>query len=158
MQDWHATFLGRRRLSLELSAFELEASFPFNGGERQAIVDRCQPVLKLGLALQMGFLRMTGRPLAALDAVPRALWRHLGTQFAASAPDLASLRVMNRRRSTLYRRSTSISSSPARCCAFAISPKCGAVRWSARCATSWRGWPIAAGCPPWHTAGCTNTG
>jgi hypothetical protein len=102
MQDWHATFLGRRRLPRELSAFELEVFFTFAGVERQPIVERRQPALKLGLALQMGFLRMTGRPLAAVGAVPPALWRHLGAQLAVTAPDLASLRVMYRRLSTLY--------------------------------------------------------
>jgi hypothetical protein len=45
---------------------------------------------------------MSGRPLAAVGAVPPALWRHLGAQFAVTAPDLASLRVMYRRLSTLY--------------------------------------------------------
>lgn len=41
------------------------------------------------LALQIGFLRMTGRLLEALRLVPRALWCHLGTQFVdIEAPDL----------------------------------------------------------------------
>jgi hypothetical protein len=44
----------------------------------------------LGLALQIGFLRMSGRLLDAVPMVPPALWRHLGTQFAIAAPDLAS--------------------------------------------------------------------
>ena len=102
MQDWHATFLGRRRLPRDLSGFELEAFFTFTGTERRAIEERRTAALKLGLALQMGFLRMSGRPLAAVGAVPPALWRHLGAQFAVTAPDLASLRVMYRRLSTLY--------------------------------------------------------
>ena len=45
---------------------------------------------------------MCGQPLAAVGAVPPALWRHLGAQFEVAAPDLASLRVMYRRLSTLY--------------------------------------------------------
>jgi len=31
-----------------------------------------------------------------------ALWKHLGCQFGEQAPDLASLRVMYRRRRTLF--------------------------------------------------------
>ncbi len=102
MQHWHSAFLGRRRLPREISAFELEAFFTFTGEERRAIEQRRTATLKLGLALQLGFLRMSGRPLAAVGAVPPALWRHLGAQFAVTAPDLASLRVMYRRLSTLY--------------------------------------------------------
>lgn len=102
MQDWRAAFVGRRCLPRALSAFELEAFFTFSGVERRAIEQRRTPALRLGLALQLGFLRMSGRPLVAVGAVPPALWRHLGSQFELTAPDLASLRVMYRRLSTLY--------------------------------------------------------
>jgi hypothetical protein len=54
------------------------------------------------LALQIGFLRMSGRLLDAVRIVPPALWKHLGNQFAEPAPDLASLRAMYRRRRTLF--------------------------------------------------------
>jgi hypothetical protein len=85
-----------------LTAFELEAFFTFTGAERRAIERRRTPPLQLGLALQLGFLRVSGRPLDTVGAVPPALWRHLGTQFAVTAPDLASLRTMYRRRRTLF--------------------------------------------------------
>jgi hypothetical protein len=49
-----------------------------------------RPALKLALALQIGFLRMTGRLLEAVRIVPPALWRHLGAQFGVAALDLAS--------------------------------------------------------------------
>ena len=150
MQVWHATFLGRRRLPRELAGFELEAFFTFAVAERQAIVERRQPALNLGLALQTGFLRMTGRPLAAVGAVPPALWRHLGAQLAVTAPDLASLRVMYRRLSTFYEHQQLA------CEVLDFrgpTERRSAVRWSGRCVTDWRGRPIAAGCSPSHTAG-----
>ena len=59
-------------------------------------------MLKLALALQIGFLRMTGRLLEAVCIVPPALWQHLGEQFGVAAPDLASLRIMYQRRRTLF--------------------------------------------------------
>ena len=136
MQVWHATFLGRRRLPRELSGFELEAFFTFAVAERQAIVERRQPALNLGLALQTGFLRMTGRPLAAVGAVPPALWRHLGAQLAVTAPDLASLRVMYRRLSTFYEHQQLA------CEVLDFrgpTERRSAVRWSGRCVTDWRG-------------------
>lgn len=63
-------FLGRRRLPRSLSAFELEAFFTFVAAARLAIEQRRQPALRLGLALHMGFLRITGRPLGVVAAIP----------------------------------------------------------------------------------------
>jgi TnpA family transposase len=103
MNDWQSTYLGRGALQRDLSGFEIEAFFTYSESERRVIDDeRRTPALKLALALQIGFLRMTGRLLEALRMVPPALWRHLGVQFDVEAPDLASLRTMYRRRRTLF--------------------------------------------------------
>jgi hypothetical protein len=64
--DWHSTCLGRRTLPRDLSAFEIEAFFNFSYAERRVIEDRRGPAFQLALALQIGFLRMTGRPLEAV--------------------------------------------------------------------------------------------
>ena len=101
MNDWHTTCLGLKRLPRELTAFEIEAFFNFSAAERRVIEERRKPELMLGLALQVGFLRRSGRLLEAVRMVPPALWRHLGEQFNVIAPDLASLRAMYRRRRTL---------------------------------------------------------
>ena len=63
MTKWQATFLGLKHLPRALSDFEIEASFTFTLAERQLIEERRRPALKLGLALQIGFLRMSGRLL-----------------------------------------------------------------------------------------------
>ncbi len=103
MNDWQSTYLGRGALPRDLSGFEIEAFFTYSESERRVIDDeRRSSSLKLALALQIGFLRMTGRLLEALRMVPPALWRHLGAQFEIDAPDLASLRTMYRRRRTLF--------------------------------------------------------
>ena len=103
MNDWQSTYLGRGALPRDLSGFEIEAFFTYCESERRVIDDeRRSSALKLALALQIGFLRMTGRLLEALRLVPPALWRHLGAQFEIDAPDLASLRTMYRRRRTLF--------------------------------------------------------
>ena len=54
------------------------------------------------MAVQIGFLRMTGRLLEAVRIMPPALWRHLGEQLGVATPDLASLRSMYQRRRTLF--------------------------------------------------------
>ena len=102
MNPWQAIFFGLKQIPRELTAFEIEAFFTFTATERQVIEQRRQPALKLGLALQIGFLRMSGRVLDAVRVVPAVLWRHLGEQFNVAAPDLASLRAMYGRGSTLF--------------------------------------------------------
>jgi TnpA family transposase len=102
MNPWQATFFGLKQIPRELTAFEIEAFFTFTATERQVIEQRRQPALKLGLALQIGFLRMSGRVLDAVRIVPAVLWRHLGEQFNVAAPDLASLRAMYGRGNTLF--------------------------------------------------------
>ncbi len=86
MTKWQATFLGLKHLPRELSGFEIEAFFTFTLAERQLIEERRRPALKLGLALQIGFLRMSGRLLDSVRIVPPALWRHLGVDFRSRCP------------------------------------------------------------------------
>jgi TnpA family transposase len=102
MNDWQSTCLGRRSVPRDLSDFEIEAFFTFSEAEWRVIDERRSPVLKLALALQIGFLRMSGCLLEAVRIVPPSLWRHLGEQLGVAAPDLASLRSMYHRRRTLF--------------------------------------------------------
>jgi NAD-dependent deacetylase len=74
MDSWHATFLGLRHLPREVTAFEVEVFFQFSAEEARIIEERRGPELKLGLALQIGFLRMSGRLLDAVRIVPPLLW------------------------------------------------------------------------------------
>ena len=48
----------------------------------------------IGVALQSGFVAMTGTTLRSLEYVPAVLLRHLGRQFVQKAPDLATLRTL----------------------------------------------------------------
>ena len=66
--------MGLKQLPRELTAFELEAFFTFTAAERQVIEDRRGSGLQLGLALQIGFLRMSGRVLDAVRIVPAVFW------------------------------------------------------------------------------------
>ncbi|MGH8144683.1 MAG: DUF4158 domain-containing protein [Steroidobacteraceae bacterium] len=93
MDSWHATFLGLRHLPHEIAAFEIEVFFRFSTAERRVIEERRRPELKLGLALQIGFLRMSGRLLEAIRIVPPLLWRHLGSQFGVADLETALLKI-----------------------------------------------------------------
>ena len=57
MDHWQASFLGLKRLPRELTGFEIEAFFTFTLAEHALIEERRRPELKLGLALQLSFLR-----------------------------------------------------------------------------------------------------
>ncbi|MDN8056795.1 Tn3-like element IS1071 family transposase [Burkholderia multivorans] len=102
MQGWHTTFLGMRGLPRDISDFEMKAFFTFDGAERDAINARRGDSHKLGLALHIGFLRMSGRLLGAFRVIPVALWRHLGNELGIAAPEVASLRAMYERGLTLF--------------------------------------------------------
>jgi hypothetical protein len=65
MNPWQATFFGLKQVPGELTAFEIEAFFTFTATERQVVEQRRRAALKLGLALQIGSLRMSGRVLDA---------------------------------------------------------------------------------------------
>jgi len=102
MQGWHTTYLGMRELPREISTFEMQAFFTFECAEREVIDARRSNPLKLGLALHIGFLRMSGRLLNTFRVVPPALWRHLGNELGIDAPEVASLRAMYGRDRTLF--------------------------------------------------------
>jgi hypothetical protein len=88
MLAWHVPFLGWRRLPADLSGFEI-AHF-FKPVDIRAVRSRYKESLRLGAALQLGFLTMCGRPLSTLQRVPTELLQHLGKQLAVPAPDFAT--------------------------------------------------------------------
>ena len=69
MQGWQTSYLGLRDMPGDLSEFELQALFSFSRAELDLITLRRSDSLKLGLALHIGFARMTGRPLSSVRMV-----------------------------------------------------------------------------------------
>lgn len=102
MHGWHTTYLGMRELPRETSTFEMQAFFTFDRSERAVIDARRSNPHKLGLALHIGFLRMSGRLLSSFRVAPAILWRHLGNELGIDAPEIASLRAMCGRDRTLF--------------------------------------------------------
>ncbi|MGT2493590.1 DUF4158 domain-containing protein [Cupriavidus basilensis] len=68
--------------------------FTYSHAEHELIGRRRGPTMKLGLALHIGFLRMSGCLLDAFSILPPVLLRHLGTELGINTPDLASLRAL----------------------------------------------------------------
>ena len=102
MQGWQTSYPGLRDMPSEISEFELQTFFSFSRAELDLIARRRSDALKLGLALHIGFARMTGRPLNSVRIVPPALLRHLGRELDIAAPDLVSLRALHARGRTLF--------------------------------------------------------
>ena len=102
MQSWHTTYLGLKDLPRELSTFELQTFFTFSRSERAVIDARYGARHKLGLALHIGFLRLSGCSLKSIRVVPASLWAHLGNELGVPPPEVASLRAMYGRGRTLF--------------------------------------------------------
>ena len=101
MQSWRSGFLGIRALPRDLSEFELQAFFTFGADERRLIETRRTDAHQLGLALHIGFIRLSGQLLDAKRIVPARLWQHLGVELGVPNPEIASLKAMYRRGRTL---------------------------------------------------------
>jgi Domain of unknown function (DUF4158) len=84
-----------------LSAFELQAFFTFSNAELELMQTWRADTHKLGLALHIGFLWLSGRLLDAKRMVSATLWRHLGAQLGVASPELASLKGLYAREGTL---------------------------------------------------------
>ena len=100
---WQHQFLGIAAVPKNIGPLEFQAFFTYSPTERTALSTLPKLALRLGAALQLGFLRMTGRPLDAVKVVPAALLKHIGQQLDLPAPNIATLRAiyLNRIR-TLY--------------------------------------------------------
>jgi TnpA family transposase len=100
MHDWQLAYLGRHTFPAELTDFELRQTFTFDAEERENIRRAFRSRLRIGAALQLGFLRLTGTTLNSIQYVPSAVLRHLGSQFGVPPPDLATLRALYKRKMT----------------------------------------------------------
>jgi Domain of unknown function (DUF4158) len=56
----------------------------------------------MAVALHIGFLKMTGRPLNSVEIVPAAVLAHLGRRLECTPPRIASIRALYRRWRTLF--------------------------------------------------------
>jgi hypothetical protein len=91
MQNWQRQFLGRTQMPPMLSGFVINELFTLGQSELQAVLSRYGVDMRLGAALQIGFLKMCGRPLDKFQRVPFAVLEHLNAQVGGS-PTIRMLR------------------------------------------------------------------
>ncbi len=102
MRPIHLRFVGATELPRSLSDFDVEQSFRISNADIAAIRERFRADRRLGVALQLVFLRATGRPLDRTASVPRALLRSLRVALGVAETTIASLKTIYERVATLY--------------------------------------------------------
>jgi TnpA family transposase len=95
---WEHRYLGEERFPATLSALEIEHFFTLDVHELARVRERRGPLNRLALALQIGFLKMTGNTLNSVELIPAAILDHLGRHLDCVPPRIASIRAFYRRR------------------------------------------------------------
>lgn len=94
MEHWRTPYLGLREIPPGLDDFELTTFFSFSASELATIRGLRKPLHRIGLALHIGFIRMTGRTLGAFERIPKNLWSQLASQTGVEAPEIGTLRSL----------------------------------------------------------------
>ena len=102
LQDWRAQYLGLATFPLTLTAAEIDELFTLDDEIAAMVGARRTPLTRLGLVLQIGFLRLSGRSLNSVQMIPPAVLQRAGQAAGIAAPQLASIRSIYRRRMTLF--------------------------------------------------------
>ena len=73
LEHWRSPYLGLRDIPAGMNDFELTTFFSFSSAEMAVIRSLRKPLHRFGLAMHMGFIRMSGRTLDAVDRIPKML-------------------------------------------------------------------------------------
>jgi Domain of unknown function (DUF4158) len=95
-------YLGWEGFPENLTEPEIAHFFSLSVDIQRAVQRHRRPLNRLGVALQIGFLRLTGALLNSVEMIPPPILAHLGTELGIAPPRLASIRALYRRRRTLF--------------------------------------------------------
>ena len=95
-------FVGTENLPTRLSEFDVQRSFSLSTDDIAAVAERFRHDHRVAAAIQMLFLRASGRPMDRFASVPKTLLRFVCEAFQTPAVSIASLRSLYARRQTLY--------------------------------------------------------
>jgi hypothetical protein len=102
MASFHLRFVGATDLPKSLSQFDVDQSFRLGLEDIEAVLARFRADQRLGAALQLVFIRATGRSLERVAGIPKALLKSLCSALGVNETAIASLKTLYQRRSTLY--------------------------------------------------------
>ncbi|GCB06510.1 Tn3 family transposase [Ralstonia sp. SET104] len=95
-------YVGKDSLPTRLSEFDVEHYFALTASDVAAINQKFRRAGRPGAAIQLVFLRASGRTLDQLNTLPRQLLRYIGDKLGVETPTIASLRTIYQRYPTLY--------------------------------------------------------
>ena len=95
-------FIGAENLPTRLSEFDVQQSFGLSSEEIAAVTERFRHDRRVAAAIQLLFLRASGRPMDRFASVPKTLLRSVCEAFQTPSVNIASLRSLYARRQTLY--------------------------------------------------------
>ena len=95
-------FIGAENLPTRLSEFDVQQAFSLSKDDIAAVAERFRHDRRVAAAIQMLFLRASGRPMDRFASVPKTLLRSVCDAFQTPAVSIASLRSLYARRQTLY--------------------------------------------------------
>lgn len=103
MQAWRRRLLGVDAVPADLSEAEIQHFFTLENDQATIVAHRRRDMNRFGLAMQIGFLRLSGRPLDPMRLIPPAVLACVAEQTGVEAPMIATLRaIYRRRRRTLF--------------------------------------------------------
>ena len=103
LRRWEHRYLGDEHFPDGLSSLEVEHFFTLDEEELASVRQRRSPMNRMALALQVGFLKMTGNTLNSVERIPADILAHLGLQLGCEPPRIASIRAFYAtRRRTLF--------------------------------------------------------
>lgn len=103
LSSWQIPFLGLRHFPANLTLFEIRTFFSFSEEERTAIRSRRGDHLRLAFGIHVGFLKMTGTTLSALDRIPIFVLSQVAEELDLPHINIATVRSLyHRRKRTLY--------------------------------------------------------
>ena len=102
MQGWRLGFLGIETIPSWLTEFEVEQFFRLTPLEIATVKTRRGTDMQLGLAIHIGFLRMSGCLLNSTAVIHWRILAFLAAQLQVRAPRVAALRALYPRRPTLH--------------------------------------------------------
>ncbi len=102
MSSFAKRFIGVENLPAKMSEFDVQQAFCLSKDDVNAISERFRHDRRVAAAIQMLFLRASGRPMDRFASVLKTLLRSVCDALQTSAVSIATLRSLYERRQTLY--------------------------------------------------------
>jgi hypothetical protein len=103
VSDWEKRYLGWGHFPVGLDEAEIAVFFALGEADLAAIRTHLRDTNRLAIAIQIGYIRMTGIALNSVQMIPPAVLAHVAGQLGQTPPQLTSIRALYRRhRRTLH--------------------------------------------------------